>query len=128
MPGQSHFPLYSEIPLLYSKIIMFSWGANSQKSAKAIGEIAFENAGRNAIADFCATPTDFIFAGARGIFPPTSRRGIFLFSKIREFCPRIFHKKNVAAPKKPHIWKARLRNRLVKKRDTLKVVGSAYNH
>ena len=39
-----------------------------------------------------------------------------------------FRSMNVATPQKPHIWAPRLRNRLVKKRDTQKVAGSAYNH
>ncbi len=34
MPGQSHFPLYGEIPRLYSKNPMFSWGTNSQEKCK----------------------------------------------------------------------------------------------
>ena len=40
-----------------------------RKSENAIGEIAFANAGKNAIADFCATPTDFIFVEVRGVLP-----------------------------------------------------------
>ena len=34
MQGQAQIPLYSEISLLYSKIIMFSWGADPQKKCK----------------------------------------------------------------------------------------------
>ena len=98
-----------------------------RKSGNAIREIPFENAGKNTIADFHVTPTDFIFAGARGIFPRTSCSGIFLFPKNHELCPRIFRWKNVPTPQKPHIWKDRLSNGLVKKRDTSKIVGSAYN-
>ena len=79
------------------------------------------------VRDPSAAPTDFIFAAAREKSPAEKSVRDILFFEIDEFCPRIFHKKDIAIPPKYNIWKDWLTNRLVKKRDTLKVVGSAYN-
>ena len=60
MPGQTQIPLYSGIFVKCREISLLSRGADSQKSGKAIGEIAFGNAGKNSIANSSAAPTDFI--------------------------------------------------------------------
>ena len=71
-----------------------------RKSAKAIREIAFGNAGKTPIADSFAAPTDFIFVGARGIFLAGQNFQNIYFREIRGFCFRIFHRKNVPTPQK----------------------------
>ena len=71
-----------------------------RKSAKAIREIAFGNAGKTPIADSFAAPTDFIFVGARGIFLAGQKFQNIYFREIRGFCFRIFHRKNVPTPQK----------------------------
>ncbi len=116
--------LVHEIFVKCREIPLLSRGADSQKSGKAIGEIAFGNAGKNSIANSSAAPTDFICCRrANFSWEPAEyfRRGellkCFIFQN-HELCITFFHKKNVPTPEKPHIWRDLLRNGLGKKRDT----------
>ena len=128
MPGQTQIPLYSEIFVKCREISLLSRGADSQKSGKAIGEIAFGNAGKNSIANSSAAPTDFICCRRANFSwepPEYFRRGelfkMFLFSKIMSFASLSFAGRMLLPPRKPHIWKDRLRNRLVKKKGHLEI-------
>ncbi len=125
MPGQTQIPLYSEIFVKCREIPLLSRGADSQKSGKAIGEIAFGNAGKNSIANSSAAPTDFICCRrANFSWEPAEyfRRGEpfknVLFSRIMSFVSLSFAGRMLLPPKKPHIWRDLLRNGLGKKRDT----------
>ena len=86
-----------------------------RKSGMAVGEITFENAVKNSIANSSAAPTDFIFLGTCGIFSAGGLFFIFHFSKSTGSAPRSFTGRMLLPPKKPHIWKDRVRNALAKK-------------
>ena len=90
MPGQTQIPLYSEIFVKCREIFLLSRGADSQKSGKAIGEIAFGNAGKNSIANSSAAPTDFICCRRANLlwepveyFPWDNSCGMFILSNPR---------------------------------------------
>ncbi len=101
MPGQTQIPLYSEIFVKCREISLLSRGADSQKSGKAIGEIAFENAGKNSIANSCAARKDFILAGARTKSPAEKTVWDISFSGKHGFCCIFLRTKNVPTPQKP---------------------------
>ena len=58
VPGQSHFPLYTKSSCCTVEFSCPPGQPILRKSAKAVGEIAFKNAGENAIANSSVTPTD----------------------------------------------------------------------
>ena len=88
-----------------------------RKSGKAIREIAFENAGKNSIANSSAATT-----AARTCWDYLAGPHLknILFSKIMSCAPGSFVGRMFLSLKKPHIWKDRLRNGLVKKKGHLK--------
>ena len=71
-----------------------------RKSENAVGEIAFANAGKNAIADFCATPTEFIFVEVRGVLPAEKTFLKYFYFQNHELCFTFLRRKNVATPQK----------------------------
>ena len=109
MPGQTQIPLYSEIFVKCREIPLLSRGADSLKSGKAIGEIAFGNAGKNSIANSSAAPTDFIshrranFSAYLGDFPVEKSLRDILFFKIMRYVTLSFAGRMLLPPRKPHM-------------------------
>ena len=64
----------------------------------AIGGIAFEDPGKNPVTNPSAAPADFISVGTCEIFPAEQVFLVYLSPTPHEFCPRIFHRKNVPTP------------------------------
>ena len=98
-----------------------------RKSGNAIREIPFENAGKNTIADFHVTPTDFILRELAGFSHGQAVPEYSYFPKIMSCVPGSFVGR-MFLPLKNHIF-GKIGSEMVwsKKRDTSKVVGSAYN-
>ncbi len=122
VPGQSHFPLYTKSSCCTVEFSCPPGQPILRKSAKAVGEIAFKNAGKNAIANSSVTPTDPIshrranFFCVPGIFSSgTIAPEHFHFSKITSCGAGSFTGRMLLPPRKPHIWRDWLRNRLGKK-------------